>query len=70
MPHRAGGRSWRIAGSINGSIVQEVGEADVGANVVVVFKATGRGSATIVFALTRGERAKVYEARRFVVRVT
>lgn len=70
LPHRAGGRSWRIAGSIDAKVVQEVGEADVGANVVIVFKATGAGTAKVVFALTRGERATVYEARRFVVHVT
>jgi hypothetical protein len=50
-----------------GHVVQEVTEADVGASVVLVFKATGSGKTTVSFALTRGETAKAYESRRFVV---
>jgi len=69
LPHRSGGRSWRIARAFNSSVVREVSEADVGANVVIVFKATGAGTATLRFALTRGETAKALESRTFVVRV-
>jgi hypothetical protein len=50
-------------------IVEEVAERDVGPGVVVVFKATGRGRATLYFALTRGETAKAYESRRVTIRV-
>jgi hypothetical protein len=69
LPQRSGGRVWRIAHSINPGVLQEVTEADVGDSVVVVFKATGAGSSTVSFALTRGERSKVYEVRRYEVRV-
>jgi hypothetical protein len=70
LPHRGGGKSWRIARAIDPTVLQEVTEGDVGSTVVVVFKAVGTGRATVVFALTRGEGAKAYEARRFTVKVT
>jgi hypothetical protein len=70
LPHRAGGKSWRIARAFDGKVLREVTEGDVGATVVVVFAAAGRGKTTVVFALTRGETAKAFEARRFPVRVT
>ena len=69
LPHRANGRVWRIARPFNSKVLIEVGEADVGANVVLIFKATGKGTTTVSFGLTRGERTKAYEARRFVVTV-
>jgi hypothetical protein len=69
LPHRPNGRVWRIARAIDSKVLVQVGEADVGANVVLVFKAKAKGSATISFGLTRGETAKAYEARRFSVKV-
>jgi NAD(P)-dependent dehydrogenase (short-subunit alcohol dehydrogenase family) len=53
----------------NTRVLTEVREADVGAQVVVVFKTLAVGKATLVFALTRGEHPKVYESRRFAVEV-
>jgi hypothetical protein len=70
LPHRAGGRGWRIARALNSRVVRETREGDVGDSVVVVFRAVGKGSATIVFALTKGETAKAYESRTYVVRVS
>ena len=69
LPHRAGGRVWRLARTVNGKILREVSEADVGPQVVLVYKATGPGAATLSFGLTRGETAKAYESRRYVVDV-
>jgi hypothetical protein len=69
LPHRANGRVWRVARSIDSAVLVQVSEADVGANVVLVFKAKGKGSAKVSFGLTRGERTKAYEARRFIVNV-
>jgi hypothetical protein len=66
LPHRPSGRVWRVARSIDSKVLVQVGEADVGANVVLVFKAKGKGTATVSFGLTRGETSKAYEARRFV----
>ena len=67
LPHRTGGRVWRIARPFDSKVVQQISEADVGANVVLVFRAAGSGKTTVSFALTRGETAKAYESRRFVV---
>ncbi|MDX6439872.1 MAG: hypothetical protein QOF45_2455 [Gaiellaceae bacterium] len=69
LPHRANGRVWRVARPYNARVLQQVGEADVGKNVVLVFRATGSGTTTIAFGLTRGETAKAYESRRFTVKV-
>jgi hypothetical protein len=67
LPHAANGRNWRLARPINPAVLREVSEADVGANVVVVYKTFARGSVTVSYALTRGERAHAYAARRFIV---
>jgi len=70
LPHRAGGKVWRIARPFDSRVVQQVAEADVGASVVLGFRATGTGRTTVAFGLTRGETAKAYESRRFVVVVS
>ncbi len=69
LPHRAGGRVWRVAGAFDGSRLREVSEADVGPNVVLVFRALRAGNATLSFGLTRGERPKAYESRQYVVMI-
>jgi hypothetical protein len=69
LPHRAGGRVWRIARAFDPRVLQQVSEADVGAHVVLVFRATGTGTTRVAFGLTRGERATAYESRLFTVRV-
>ena len=69
LPHRSAGRVWRVARKFDAKVVQQVTEGDVGPGVVLVFKATGKGTTTVVFGLTRGETAKAYESRRFTVRV-
>ena len=69
LPHRSGGRVWRVARAFDGTVLHETSEADVGSNVVLIFKATRSGRVTLAFALTRGETAKALEARRFKVQV-
>jgi hypothetical protein len=49
------GLVWRIARPVDSRVLEQVSEADVGPGVVVVFRAVGRGSATVRFALTRGD---------------
>jgi CO/xanthine dehydrogenase FAD-binding subunit len=51
----AQGYVWRIARRFNSSIVREVSEADVGKNVVLIFRIVGRGSTALVFGMTRGD---------------
>ena len=70
LPHGSSGRVWRLARNLDSNVLREVSEADVGTNVVVVFRAVGRGHATIAYGLTRGETRKAYASRRFVVDVT
>jgi len=69
LPHRSRGRVWRLARPFDGSVLREVSEADVGSNVVIVFKAVRPGALTLSYALTRGETAKALEARTFTVRI-
>jgi hypothetical protein len=69
LPHRSGGRVWRVARPFDGSVLREVSEADVGSNVVIVFKAVRPGALTLSYALTRGETTKALEARTFAVRI-
>lgn len=69
LPRRANGRVWRIARAIDPKVLVQVSEGDLGASVVLVFRAKARGTARVFFGLTRGETAKAYEARRFVVEV-
>jgi hypothetical protein len=70
LPEHSDGRVWRIARPFDSTVLREVREqSGVGGNLVVVFKATGAGNTTISFALTRGERPKAFESRRYRVQV-
>jgi hypothetical protein len=69
LPHRANGRTWRVARAYNSSVVREQSEADVGATVVLVFKTLSPGRVTLAFGLTRGETAHAFESRTFKVQV-
>jgi hypothetical protein len=70
LPAQPAGRVWRLKGSINSKVVNEVSEANVGRLVVIVFKATGKGTTTLSYASTRGETAKAYAAKRFKIVVS
>jgi hypothetical protein len=70
LPKRANGRVWRFANASQSGALQQVAEADVGSTVVLVFRAHKTGTTTIAFGLTRGETAKAYESRRYIVRVS
>ncbi len=64
------GLVWRVARPVNGRVVRQVSEADVGPSVVLVFRAVGAGNASIVLALTRGESSgKAVRAVTYRVRV-
>lgn len=71
LPRQRGstGLVWRLARKLDSGVVRQVGEADVGTSVVIVYKAVGVGTAAIVFALTRGETAKAVRAVVHNVRV-
>jgi hypothetical protein len=52
---RSSGLVWRLARPYDSRVVHQLSEADLGANVVLVFKVVGRGNTSLVFALTRGD---------------
>jgi len=52
---KTSGLVWRIARPYNTTLVRQVSEADVGANVVLVFRVIHVGRTSLVFALTRGD---------------
>ena len=65
------GLVWRVARRLDTRVVRQVGEADVGPAVVLVFVIVGRGKASITLALTRGESsAKAIQAARYDIRAT
>jgi len=68
LPKRSG-YDWRIARALNAKVLREVSEGDVGATVVLVFRAVGKGHASIWLAETKGETAKAYRAVRYDVTV-
>lgn len=64
------GLVWRVARQVNARVLRQQAEADVGASVVVVFKALRAGNATVAFALTRGDAsAKALRSVTYRVRV-
>jgi hypothetical protein len=70
LPRRNGGRVWRIARPYDTRVVRQVSEADVGASVVLVFRAASAGQTTVSVALTKGDTSgKALESRRFRLRV-
>jgi hypothetical protein len=69
LPKRGSGLVWRVARRIDPAVLQQVSEANVGRSVVVVFRAEGKGTARIVFALTRGETPRALASVTHVVRV-
>jgi hypothetical protein len=52
---KTSGLTWRLARRYDSRVVRQVCEAEVGANVFLVFKVVGRGTTSLVFALTRGD---------------
>jgi hypothetical protein len=61
---------WRVARAVDPAILRQVSEADVGSSVVLVFRATGVGTARVVLALTHGDSSpKAVRAAYYVVKV-
>jgi hypothetical protein len=69
LPKATQGRVWRQARQYNRNVLRQVSEANVGANVVIVFQAVGRGSTKVVYGLTRGETPKAYASATFKITV-
>lgn len=69
LPHSADGLTWRLARNVDPKILRQVAEADVDGAVVIVFEATGAGTARVSYALTHGDESRVFRAVTQVVRV-
>ena len=67
---KVAGRVWRIARPFNGKVVSETREGETKTQVWVTFRATGKGSTRIVFAMTRGETAHAYAAHTYSFKVS
>jgi hypothetical protein len=62
------GLVWRIARPLNATVVRQVGEGDVSGATVLVFRAVGRGKASVVLALTKGDASpKAVAAVRYAI---
>jgi len=62
------GLVWRIARPLNSAVVRQVTEGDVSGTTVLVFRTVGKGKASIVLALTKGETSpKAVSAVRYTV---
>jgi hypothetical protein len=70
LPHRAGGRVWRLARPVSPKVLVQVSEADVGKDVVVVYRAVAAGHVKVAYGLTRGETRKAYASLTVDVVVT
>lgn len=69
LPHRAGGLVWRLAHGVNPKVLVEMSEANVGRDVVVVYRAAGPGRVKLVYGLTRGETSRAHASLTFTVTV-
>lgn len=69
LPHRAHGLVWRQATGFGSKVVHEVSEADVGKDVVVVFRADRAGVVTLRFGLTRGETTRARASLSYRIQV-
>jgi hypothetical protein len=63
------GLVWRVARKFDSHVVQQAGEGEIGAYVVLIFRTVGRGKTTLSFGLTKGETAKAFKAARYAVTV-
>jgi hypothetical protein len=62
LPHPGGayrGYVWRLARGYDKRVVREVSEADVGPNVVVVYRVVGSGRTALVYGLTHGDSSPI-----------
>jgi hypothetical protein len=65
----ASGLVWRLARTVNGSVLVQKSERGVGRDVVVVYRAVGRGNATVAYGLTKGETRKAYKSVTYKIHV-
>lgn len=60
---------WRVARRLDARVLKQLSEADVGSSVVLVFRVSGKSTASIRFGLTRGESSgKALRSATYLVR--
>ena len=69
LPYRTGGLVWRLARGVDPKVLVEVDEADVGPNVVVVYRAKSPGHVKLAYGLTRGDTTGARASLTFDVTV-
>jgi hypothetical protein len=70
LPQRSGGHVWRVARPLNDNVLHQVSGANVGASVVIIFRARSAGATTVSLALTKSDTSTTaLESRRFRVSV-
>lgn len=67
VPRPKAGYTWRGARQIDVAVARPLDEGELNGNIVFVYRAGRRGTTTVVYALTRGERRKAYAARFFEI---
>ena len=67
LPKPAAGLTWRGARQSDATIARPLDEGELRGNLVFTYRAGRPGTTTVVYALTRGETAKAYQARFFRV---
>jgi hypothetical protein len=63
------GLVWRLARGVSTNVLRQISERNVGRDVVVVYKAVGRGQATVAYGLTKGETRKAYKSVTYKISV-
>jgi hypothetical protein len=70
LPGPLAGLAWRIARPYDTKVVRGVDEANVGKNIVIVYRAVNPGKTTVIYALTVDETPKAKLSRRFAIIVS
>lgn len=69
LPHPRAGYFWRGARQSDATVARPLDEAEVNGNVVFVYRAGHPGHTVVVYALTKDEQPKAYQARFFDITV-
>jgi hypothetical protein len=69
LPHLKG-LSWRLARRFDTRVVAQTGEGDIGATVVITYRAKAVGHTRVIYAATRGESTVAKAARTYDITVT
>ena len=69
LPRPAAGLSWRGARPSDATVARPLDEGELNGNLVFTYRAGRAGTTTVVYALTRDEERKAFQARYFRVTV-